>query len=236
MAHAFRAPKQWQLTKEETITTFENWRQNLMYILSLDNSFKDFLTDGFSWIKKSTANPTRGLANDPETVPEASRKTAVQKVIQLELMLGQIANYCPVIARNSITKTATSVNQIWQLIRQHYGFQSTGSHFLDLASIRREPGERPNDLYQRIAAFFDDSLLTIGCGIQHHGIAPEEDEELSPTIENTVCAIRLQLLHPGLPQLIKQRYCAELRNKTLASIKPKISTALESLLGRTAIH
>ena len=145
-------------------------------------------------------------------------------------MLGQIANYCPVIARNSITKSATSVRQIWQMIRQHFGFQSTGSHFLDLARIRREPSERPNDLYQRIAAFFDDSLLTVGCGIKHHGVEIEEDEDLSPTIENTVCVIWLQLLHPGLPQLIKQRYGAELRNKTPASIKPEIATAMDSLL------
>ena len=30
-----RAPKQWSLTKQETITSFEAWRQNLQYILSL---------------------------------------------------------------------------------------------------------------------------------------------------------------------------------------------------------
>ena len=34
-----RAPKQWSLTKNETITTFEAWRQNLQYSLSLDANF-----------------------------------------------------------------------------------------------------------------------------------------------------------------------------------------------------
>ena len=33
---AVRAPKQWSLTEDETITTFESWRQNLKYVLSLD--------------------------------------------------------------------------------------------------------------------------------------------------------------------------------------------------------
>ena len=230
VTHGQRAPKQWQLTKDETITTFESWHQNLLYILTLDSNFSEYLAEDFAWVKKSAANPTRGLVGDGDAVPAATRKTAAQKLAQLKLMLGQIANYCPVISRNSITKSATSVHQIWQMMRQHFGFQSTGSHFLDLARIRREPSERSNDLYQRIAAFFDDSLLTVGCGIKHHGVEIEEDEDLSPTIENTVCVIWLQLLHPGLPQLIKQRYGAELRNKTLASSKPEIATAMDSLL------
>ena len=34
-----RAPKQWRLTKNETITSFESWRQNLQYTLSLDANF-----------------------------------------------------------------------------------------------------------------------------------------------------------------------------------------------------
>ena len=31
---------------------------------------------------------------------------------------------------------------IWQKIRQHFGFQSTGAHFLDLANVLLEPDER----------------------------------------------------------------------------------------------
>ena len=38
-----RAPKQWTLTKTETVNSFENWRQNLQYILSLDANFAPFL-------------------------------------------------------------------------------------------------------------------------------------------------------------------------------------------------
>ena len=93
-----RAPKQWQLTKNETINSFENWKQNLMYILSLDQNFSSFIVHGFKWTKKTVANPNRGLANDGGDVPEAQRKTATQKCIQLELMLGQIAKFCPIVS------------------------------------------------------------------------------------------------------------------------------------------
>ena len=40
----------------------------------------------------------------------------------------------------------------------------------------------------------------------------------------------LRLIHTDLPKLVKQRYGTELRSRTLASIKPEISQALESLL------
>ncbi|MCG7876681.1 MAG: RNase H-like domain-containing protein [Candidatus Thiodiazotropha endolucinida] len=227
---AIRAPKQWALTKNETITSFEAWRQNLQYTLSLDPNFALFLVEGASWLKKSSTTPLRGFADDGETIPEASRRTAAQKSTHLDLMLGQIANYCPIISRNTIVKNSTSVNQIWQAIRLHFGFQSSGSHFLDFNSIQLDPGERPEDLYQRLNSFVEDNLLKSNGSIRHHGDIPEYDEDMSPTLENFVVLTWLRLVHPDLPALVKQRYGTELRSQTLSSIKPEISQALDSLL------
>ncbi len=229
MAHN-KAPKLRELTSEETIGSFENWRQKIMYALTLDDNFKIFLGGGFTWGKQTSTNPLRGFTDDGDAVPEAQRRTAVQKSAQMDLMLGQIANYCEVISRSSILKNSISLNDIWQKIRLHFGFQSTGGHFLDLASIRPGPNEKPEDLYQRLLAFFEDNLMTETCGITHHGLALTSDEDLTPTLENTVVLLWLQLVNTGLPQLVKQRYGAELRNKSLASLKPEISQALPSLL------
>ena len=147
MMAAIRAPKQWPLTKNETITSFEAWRQNLQYTLSLDTNFAIFLIEDSTWLKKTKDTPLRGFTDDGVDIAENKRKTAQQKVVHLDLMLGQIANFCPVISRNAIVKTSTSISQIWQLIRMHYGFQSTGSHFLDFNTIKLEINERPKDLF-----------------------------------------------------------------------------------------
>ena len=229
--NAARAPKQWSLTKDETITSFESWRQNLKYSLSLDPNFAPFIQEGVEWLKKTRAgDPVRGFENDDEEVPAAQRRTAQQKVIHLELMLGQIANYCPIISRNTIVKNSTSIENVWQSIRAHFGFQTTGAHFIDFAGMKLKPGERPEDLYQRLVAFVEDNLLTIESGITHHGEEPEDDEELTPMIENMIVLHWLHLVHADLPGLVKQRYGTELRNATLASIKPEISQAMGSLL------
>ena len=225
-----RAPKQWSLSSNETITSIEAWENNLKYILSLDPNFADFLTDGSSWGKKTNATPLRGFSNDPESVPTARRRTAAQKVTHLEMMLGQIANYAPIISRNSIVKNSTSISGVWQSIRQHYGLQLTGSRFLDLANISLKPEQRPEDLFQILMAFIEDNLLTRSSGITHYGEIPDADEELSPSLENFIVLTWLRLLHPNLPRLVKQRYGTELRSRTLASVKPEISQALESLL------
>ena len=78
----------------------------------------------------------------------------------------------------------------------------------------------------------DDNLLKANGSIRHHGENMTNDEEPTPTFENVIVITWLRLVHPDLPALInfKQRYGTELRCQTLASLKPEISQALESLL------
>jgi hypothetical protein len=143
----------------------------------------------------------------------------------LDLMFGQITNYCPVISRNTIVKNPTSLDQIWQTIRLNNGFQ-----FLHFNEIKLRPDERPEDLYQRLLAFIDDNLLKREGGTTHHSDAIDDDEEMTPTNENLIILTWLCLINSELPRLVKQRYGTELRSRTLASIKPVISQALPSLL------
>ena len=89
---------------------------------------------------------------------------------------------------------------MWQKIREHYGFLSTGSHFLELSNFKLEVDEKPEDLYQRLYAFYEDNLVTKSCGLTHNGEKVTVDEDLTPTIENTITWYWLQLVHPGLPK------------------------------------
>ena len=99
MANVYRAPKQWCLGKDETVNSFENWKQNIVY--------SAFLVDGVTWGKNTKPDPLRGF-NDAD-VSVNSRRTAAQKVTIFEFMLGQIANYCPVLSRNIIVRNSTAV-------------------------------------------------------------------------------------------------------------------------------
>ena len=223
-----RAPKLEHLTKTETITSFNNWKETMIYALYLDDGFKPYLKDNVTWGKKTPASPHHGFLDDANDT--VNGQTKEEKSAVLDLLLGQIANYATVISRNQITKQSTSLSDIWNKIREYYGFHQTGARFLDLAGLRLEVGERPEDLYQRLLSFFEDNLQFRGSPVTHHGAAPTADEEISPTVENVTVLMWLDKLHVGLPGLIKQRYGSELRNKSLSSLKSEISLALSSLL------
>ena len=93
--------------------------------------------------KEGSVEQHRGLTDDPTTVPQAQHRTAKQKVTHLKIMLGQIANFCPIISHKTITHNSTSVDYIWQTIHAHFGFQSTRGYFLNLANRIREIPGRP---------------------------------------------------------------------------------------------
>ena len=171
---------------------------------SMSCSGEPLISRQFFVAEKVIHLPQRGLISDGQDVPTSRRRTANQKNVHLELMLGQIANFFPVISRNSIVKNSTSVKSIWQAIRAHYGFQSIGAHFLDFARIKLDADERPEDLFQRLMSFIDDNLL-IANSNTHHGDVITAGEELSPTLENLVVLTWLRLIHPDLPGLVKQR-------------------------------
>ena len=95
----------------------------------MDPQFAPFLVEGGTWKKKSKGKPLRGFTDVPSF--STNCRTAKEKVNMLELMLGQTANYCPIISRNTIVKNFTSVDSIWSAICLHFGVQATGARFID---------------------------------------------------------------------------------------------------------
>ena len=218
---AAKALKQWSLTENETANTFEAWKNNLVFILSLEDKFTPFLQPDASWGKKTKTNLSRGFTG----------KSATNRAATLDLMLGQIANFAPVISRNTIIKNSTSLKTIWDAIRLYYGIQSNGARFLDFVTIQSSPSKRHEALYQEMCSFIEESLLTKDCGLTHH---EEEvyDDDMSPTLENLVVLLWLRLIHPDLPRLVKEQFGTELRRQTLASLRCEISQCLPSLLAK----
>ena len=230
MATTFRPPRQWVLTEEETINSFASWQSNLKYYLSLNAEFAPYLAA--DWRKSSVAN--HGLADDPDTVAAADRKTGVQKAIVLDRMLGIVAQYSPSLLRNDIMKKSTSLASIWTRIRKYYSFQQSEINFLKLSKIRRKDGERYETLFQRILAHLEDNLLTVESGILHDGVAPTEDEVLSPTAERLAVYIWMNLIDNRLPDFVARQYAHDLQTKSIKEIQPMIVDNMESLIAGIA--
>ena len=63
-----RVPKQKELTKSESITTFEQWRQNLIFTLSLDSSFSPYLAENYQLTGKVSKNKQANISHNLEGI------------------------------------------------------------------------------------------------------------------------------------------------------------------------
>ena len=226
---AFRPPKPWQLTESETINSFANWKSNVLYNLSLNNEFAQFLDS--EWSKKSVVN--RGLL--PVTTGEVT-KTAVQRAIILDRMLGLVAQFVPSLLRSEIIKRSTSLSWIWNRLRKHYSFTASEVNFLRLSEIKKEEGERYETFYQRIIAHIEDNLLTVSSGLEFDGEEPTVDEELSPTAERLGVYLWLTKIDERLPAFVGRIYAHDLQSKSLKDIQPQLAASMDSLLTDLAVQ
>ena len=222
----FRPPKQWTLGENETISTYASWKSNIEYHLSLNNEFSSFLDSSFTWSKQSVKN--RGLTDI--LVKEVVTTTAVQRNIQLERMLGIIAQFSPPLLRNDIIKRSLSLNWIWARLRKYYQFEQNEGNFLKISTIRRQEGERYETLYQRLVAHIEDNLLSPDANLIHDGSIYDQVEEMSPTVERLLVYIWLNLIDERLPAYISRIYANDLQRKTIKEIQPQICDAMDSLL------
>ena len=220
--------KQWKLTSDDKIdvTDFENWKTWLLYCIGNDTSASPFLPPA-AW-QASAVDETRGLVGDAEgAVPRLSQ---AQKIANLEMMLGFVAVNTPILSRRQIVHESTSLEWVFNEIREYFGFQVTGARWLDFESITLKPDERPQALYQRLNSFVDENLRKRGSPLLHKGQACAADEKRSETVDNMIMSRWLHLVNAKLPMIVKTQYSVQLKTQTVASLKSDIFSSLDSLL------
>ena len=107
------ARKLWELTENETLSSFENWKTNIIYHLTADPNYVEFLEDDCIW-KRKTEDPNRGFCDLKDAKGAIIGNTASQKAKFLTLCLGMIAGYAPIISPFAITRDARSIREIFQ--------------------------------------------------------------------------------------------------------------------------
>lgn len=234
--HFKHGPKVSILSDSETISSIEAWRQNVLYQLRLNEDFRPYLKDGVLFGKKSKTQPSRQCTDDTRTETNDAGEEVVtvvrskeDKCLIVDLMLDQIANFAPNIPRNDITRDSASLKQVWEKIRLYHNLEKSGALMSECFDIKRKPEESPQALFARLKQCFDDNLLTAG-GLQHVDGPLTEDEEMSPSLLNTIVLMWLDLLHPKLRGAVTQRFSTQLRDATYASLFPEISRSVRSLL------
>ena len=217
-----KSNKPYKLTEEENFASFSDWKNRLMYSLKRDDNFKQFLseTNPVTWEILTSQNPKRGFTGN----------TADDKVSHLNSMLGLIASYAPSFLATDIEKNCTSLEEVWQTIREYYRIGQSEAHFMKLLFITREENERPQRLYQRILAHLQDNLLQKNSKLKHNKKAVTQDEDMSPTVERLAVLRWMELIHPKIPVLVQRTFAYDLQRSTLKDLQPQIADALDGFL------
>lgn len=204
--------KPWCLGELETFADFSTWKSSISYDLNAVEEFKSFLEG--TWTALS-ANPLRGQA-----AAEAPK---------LDRLLRRVAQYSPIYLQQEIQKESISLESVFVLIRDYYGFQQDEASFMDFIDIQPLPEERHERFFHRLLAHIYDNLLRTE-GLQHDGASIPKDEVLSPSLYRLVVLIWLHRIHPGLPAKVKLSFGYELQKMTLKDVRRQISVAIPTLL------
>lgn len=233
-------PKIKSLSTSESVSSLESWKANITYALQLNPTFSEYIQEDYIFGKKNKHFPFRRLQDvyikettknekgeDVEVLVKSKGKE--QRCTDVDTLLQQIANYCPHVPREDIVKDCATLKDVWKVIRSFYNKQLRGSSLNDIWNVRREAEETPQALYARIKQLYLDNLLKPD-SLKHLDGQVEEDEEMTPTLLNTIILQWLQILHPGLRDLVTARFIIQLRDHTYATILPEIFQCVESLM------
>ena len=114
MATSLKVTRPNRLTNDETLTSFEDWKNNLKFYLSQDKDFAELLKETATWTKSSDADANRGRGDG------ASKQA-------LDRFLGVIAGLAPPLLYHEIIDDTTKVADIFRLLRSYYQFSPSES-------------------------------------------------------------------------------------------------------------
>ena len=226
---AFTSTKQRILNEQDKRGSLEAWCESLIFHISNDNRFERYLTDLKNWQPVSSGIDHRGFTSDADEV-NGSKYTAEKKAINLKVLLGFISIHAPVISSTFVKEEACCIEQIFERLRIYYDCRKSGSKIMEMFDFKCGAMESREALWERVYSFMEDSLLSKASGIKHCNVKVENDERLTPTLQNITIMLWLNAIHRELPALVKQKFAITLREETLYSIRTEISDAIPILL------
>ena len=205
-----------------TDTQFNIWRDALEIYLEVDERFQKFMPGGdyASW-EPAESYPDR-IRTLVQTDPE-SNLTTIRKELRHLLMI--IAKFIHEDYYQPIVRHSTSIDWIYKKIRQDYGIEQKGIHFLNILDVKYDPtgNVTPIGFYNNYRSLMMGNLGKTGDNIQWQSKTLTEDEKLSPTMEDLILLNVLSLLHPKLPAYVKELYAHKIgQSKRIMDFKSDI--------------
>ena len=190
--------------KGVTHLLFNIWKEKLEDFLARDSRMTVFMTNGAyaSW-DAYVDNPYRII----EPMGDDNKEDLLVRQKELSNFINKVANVCNIIHYKSIILKSTSLQWIYNKLREHYNIQEKEPHLFDLFDLQYQPEISVLDFYEQFRKLVIVNLKKKGDIIKwQNNKIMEADEELSPTFEDIILVFALILIDSRLLGLIKSNY------------------------------
>ena len=199
------------------------WKSTLLEELRKNAQFTNHLKSTSAWKPPKVTN--RGF--------EGADAEAQSK--QVDDLLTKIASYAPSCLVRAISKRTTCLEDIWSLVRDWAGIQTTGSKHLDYYRVKRswkaEADESKQEFFYRLKDSMEDTLLLRSDNMKDDGHDITEDEDMTPCINSLVVMDWVDAIGGApLVEHVHRVYAKDLETVTLGSLQSRISKNLDSLI------
>ena len=199
------------------------WKSTLLEELRKNAQFTNHLKSTSAW--KSPKVTNRGFQG---AEAEAHSK-------QVDDLLTKIASYAPSCLVRAISKRTTCLEDIWSLVRDWAGIQTTGSKHLDYYRVKRswkaDADESKQEFFYRLKDSMEDTLLLRSDNMKEDGHDITEDEDMTPCINSLVVMDWVDAIGGApLVEHVHRVYAKDLETVTLGSLQSRISKNLDSLI------
>jgi len=229
------------LGAKESHESLRAWETKVRTYFARDTLFNRFFNAG------ECSNWDRALANcgflDDVHGPAPNRVTALVKKAHLDLFIDNLLGFMPNVFLVDSFHAATSLEDIFRIIRNSYGVETTARSQLDLSALQMQAGETYHAFFDRFVAHAQQHLVQPGVP-PVRGIAvmhAQNGDSLSISHLNTLTLWWMSKIHVDLPAVVQLELSDVLRQPgvTLSSLVMRISESADSWLAKnekTSVH
>ena len=225
---AVRGPPPRMLSTTETYHTLTHWKTAFRTYYRRDDYYKDFLLRTARWDSAAADNgQTAVMRNDVEVRSAADRGGDIEDFLYI------ICGFLPFpYLTEKIVKGTKKLEDVWDVISDHYGLRVSSESLLDYGTIQQQSGETYRQFYDRLLAH--SRLHLPRANIEYDGInTGANGETMTLHLMNHVAMDWLQRIDVRLINIVKTEYSRELRDNTqLCELVPRIANNIEALLSR----
>ena len=150
---------------------------------------------------------------------------------QLKTFLGQVAKCTSRNMYATIVRHATSLDWIYNKIRQDYDIQQKGIHFLNIIDLKYDAQTKtPASFYNEYRTVILNNVGRQNERIHYRNQDLPADEQVGPLFEDLILLNVLTLIDPRLPAYVKEHYRLKLGERRLMDIKTDIFTNTKKFL------